>query len=238
MDHAANRDTSCYDERVPSSQERPMARVRFDPTVTIHPSSPFLLSPLECHHLWYRTRDFSVFSRQNRELVEEYRRLAEAGGQDLSLLHARGLEVKLAKGNTNEVLFRHELVTRMVLQEQAKQRFEGVTNPSLLRAVSLSVSRRANYLAYKLGKQDALDATATFYGGPRYQSDQLENKDKFEAARTVDAKSLVDHPIKIVETNMIGRAAVGVSPKSTMDAIDRDARMIILGCVLPRPVLT
>ena len=160
MDHAANRDTPCYDERVPSSQERPMARVRFDPTVTIHPSSPFLLSPLECHHLWYRTRDFSVFSRQNRELVEEYRRLAEAGGQDLSLLHARGLEVKLAKGNTNEVLFRHELVTRMVLQEQAKQRFEGVTNPSLLRAVSLSVSRRANYLAYKLGKQDALDAIA------------------------------------------------------------------------------
>jgi len=207
--------TSCYDNA--RRDERPLTyedpkrrrRVRFNTSETIHAASPYLLPATrkERKHLWYRKKEFKLFAEQDREIAASYR-LAKKRNQDVSHLEVRGLQFQLSIEANTAVRSRVASVTKLVLGEQSRQRMNGVVNPSILRALSLGVTRRAQHVAYKLAKQDELNAAAT--------------EDDEEPLKTIDTNS--------VSTTNFRRPAAKVT-------IDRQARMIILDYVLPQPLL-
>ena len=237
-------DTPCYDEQPCASSNKPVRRLRvcFNPTTTIHPPSPFLLPATkdERRQLWYLKRDVRAFAMQDRELIEEYTTIVGQGGDEKGLsadLQVRGLEFKLTEQTRNEVRSRQELVRGLVMEEQAKQRLQGVVDTSQLRTVSLTVSRPAQYLARNLGMHDATEAIGEYSTGKLYNE-----HNKPETVESFDENSMLgneteanDYLMKSLQAN---GATVGsaTSPKSTMVNIDHDARLIIFGCVLPRAI--
>lgn len=193
----------CYrDERTLACEEpKCRRRVRFNASDNIHAASPFLLPETreERNHLWYQKKDFKHFIEQGKELAAGYR-LAKKRQQDLSHLHVRGLENQLSIESNIGARLRVASVTKLVLKEQARQRMNGVVYPSILRARSLSVTRRAQHVAYKLAKQDAMDAAAVADDEEPLQTDDTSNgfaKDpRTSAAVAIDREDrmiMLDH---------------------------------------------
>lgn len=232
-------DATCFDKQPRLSWHEPVHRRRvcFNPTATIiDPPSTFLLpaTRAERQHLWYQKKDVRAFTLRDRDLIEEYRTIVSKGGGDqgLSHLHVRGLDLKLTENTRNEVRSRQELVCGLVMEEQAKQRLDGVMDPSKLRTVSLIVSRPAQSTAYKLGLQDALEAAEDS------RTVKWSNEYKAETAEISDAKKMLENQtdlngylMKTLHANGVSVGAAA-SPTSTMVNIEKDARVIIWGCVL------
>jgi len=166
----------------------------------------------ERKRLWYRKKDYKIFIAQEKELAGQYR-LAKKRNQDVSDLHVRGLEPQLTISMNTKVRQRITLAKASVLKEQARQKIDNEYNPAQLRAVSLCVTRPAQYMASLLAKEDELEAV-----------------DSHASNHT----AVVDVPVK---SNQILSNNVTSSPTTTIVTVDREARMIVLDCDLRQPFL-
>jgi len=118
----------------PSKQRRP--RVRFASTTPIAHSAP-IKSREELRETWYRSQDYSSFSRELKETINAVNQAhGDLRSLDPNKYCLRGIERQLSR---QQVYWRKMLTRRLkqvVLEQQYYQRYCGYYDPTSLQAVS------------------------------------------------------------------------------------------------------
>lgn len=131
-------------------------RVHFDtsePSVWVDPCG---ICEEEVRAYWFRRSDFASFERERRTTVRALRRAGDDMGKlDSSLVCFRGMEELINSDFSRRLKKQRRNSQSELIQEQARQKQYGVTDPVGLRKVSEAVSAWARNHALELGRHDA-----------------------------------------------------------------------------------
>lgn len=114
------------------------------------------ISDAERDEIWYTSRDLTIFTKYHRNIANQARTLRKKGS-DLDELCTRGLETYLSVRAEIDAKARKVSVKQAVLEEQRRQREEGINDVDKLRKKSRAASKKSRRLARELAELDEAD---------------------------------------------------------------------------------
>ena len=138
-------------------------------------------SPIPSYVIQPQKEELAVFKQDRKSLVKVLKRVQfDLSQVDTSVHCLRGYEAYFSVQANKEYKLKRQMVWKAVLQEQARQRYMGRKDATMMQLVSTHATQWARDTATELGMQDAQVALTIFLDYMQEQQEDVEDEEEEE----------------------------------------------------------